>query len=370
MRVGGARGVERRRPALLAMSLAAFGWGCGAPLIETCEAEGDARPVCEFRNPEDLALLPDGARVLVSEFGALDGSRDGWISVYDTATGTRRVLFRGGDAPGAPAPWGDPACPGPPERLSPHGIHLGRRPDGAWQLAVVQHAGRESIELFEVERADQPEVALAWRGCLLAPDTAWLNDVVTLPDGGLLFTRMLARREGVGGILEMIRGAALGADTGWVIEWTRDGSYRELPGTRAPLANGIELSRDGRWIYLNVSGANEVRRIDRETGEIAARGAVPGPDNSTWAPDGSLLVASLTGGLGDLAGCQDLESGQCGAPFEIVALDPDTLARRGVLYRGEGRPPMGGGTVGLRVGDDLLIGTFAGDRILRVAVAD
>ena len=233
----------------------------------------------------------------------------------------------------------------------------------------MQHAGRESIELFEVARADQPEVALTWRGCLLAPGDAWLNDVVAREDGGLLFTRMLARRDGLGAVVEMIRGGLLGADTGWVIEWAGGSRYQEVPGTQAPLANGIELSPDGRFVYLNASGAGEVRRIDRATGEIAARGAVPGPDNSTWAPDGSLLVASLTGGLGDVAACQDLESGQCAGPFEIVALDPDTLARRGVLYRGEGTPPMGGGTVGLRVGPDLLIGTFAGDRILRVTVA-
>ena len=30
------------------------------------------------------------------------------------------------------------------------------------------------------------------------------------------------------------------------------------------------------------------------------------------------------------------------------------------------RMPMGAGTVGLRVGDDLFIGSFHGDRILRV----
>jgi hypothetical protein len=36
-----------------------------------------------------------------------------------------------------------------------------------------------------------------------------------------------------------------------------------------------------------------------------------------------------------------------------------------VLFDSEGYP-MGGGTVGLRVGDDLFIGSFGGDRILRV----
>ncbi len=39
------------------------------------------------------------------------------------------------------------------------------------------------------------------------------------------------------------------------------------------------------------------------------------------------------------------------------------------VYVGNG-PPMGGGTVGLQVGDELFVGSFAGDRVLRVKLSE
>jgi hypothetical protein len=96
--------------------------------VIACEAVGPARPICGFQNPEDLELLPG---------------------------------------------------PGPPPELGPHGIHLAARRDGAQQLLVVNHRGRESVEFFELE----PTPAgwdLAWRGCAVAPEGVWMNEVVTL----------------------------------------------------------------------------------------------------------------------------------------------------------------------------------------------
>ena len=62
--------------------------------------------------------------------------------------------------------------------------------------------------------------------------------------------------------------------------------------------------------------------------------------------------------------CRQLERGACPVPFAIVALDPATMATED-LYVGGG-PPMGAGTVGLQVGRELFIGSFTGDRVLRV----
>ena len=44
--------------------------------------------------------------------------------------------------------WGTPDCPGEPDKaFAPHGIHLSRRGDGRLQLLVVNHGGREAIEV-------------------------------------------------------------------------------------------------------------------------------------------------------------------------------------------------------------------------------
>jgi hypothetical protein len=72
--------------------------------------------------------------------------------------------------------------------------------------------------------------------------------------------------------------------------------------------------------------------------------------------------------LADFQVCGAIESGACPIPFQILAVDPKTMQTE-VLYEGGG-PPMGAGTVGLQLGNELFIGSFAGDRILRVQLAE
>jgi hypothetical protein len=332
--------------------------------ITTCEPKGPARPICGFQNPEDLVALPGGEAILVSEYGAMEGDRPGDLALFVLDSDERRVLFRGGDADGVASTWGDPACPGPPPpAFSPHGIYLSTRPDGALQLLVVQHGGRESIEFFEV-RGSGRDFDVLWRGCVVAPDDTWLNSVAALPDGGFVATHMMSRSAG-----EKDPNAAFQSTepTGYALEWTRAGGFRMLAGTEGVVPNGIEVSPDGRKIFLNLSGGSEVRRIDHSTGEIEARAVVPLPDNARWAPDGRLLVASLLPDESvDFTLCADLESGSCPIGFQIVAIDPDSMETE-VLYRNQG-PPMGGGTIGLQIGRELFIGSFGGDRILRVSL--
>jgi len=332
----------------------------GAEPILDCEPRGRARPVCGFQSPEDLAGLPGGEAVLVSEYGGMLGEKPGDLALLALASDERRVLFRGGDASEVPADgWGDPACPGPPPpSFAPHGIDLARLPGGKLALAAVQHGGRQSIELFEVSGAGS-EWRLAWRGCVVDPEDVWPNDVVWLPDGSLVVSSMMPLSQGLDAMM------AGKADPGFALHWRRGAGFREIPGTRGPLANGVEVSPDGKKLYLNLTRADEVRRIDLATGRVEASARVPGPDNSTWAPDGSLLVASLRAMASeDFAVCNPLPRGACPLPFAIVAVDVDSMQARD-LYLGGGAP-MGAGTVGLQVGNELLIGSFAGDRVLRV----
>jgi hypothetical protein len=343
--------------------LAVFGLAaCGSvEPITSCDPIGRATPLCGFQNPEDLALLPDRGHVLVSEYGDA-GRRPGRISLLDLATGEHESLFAGGE-PEAAGPWGAPDCIGPPSTVfSPHGIHLSRRADGSLQLLVVQHGGRESVEMFEVVPAGD-RWQLSWRGCAIAPDGG-LNDVVASADGGFLVTRF-GPSSTPAFMFAAAKAKLFGGDTGWVYAWSKERGFSEVPGTRAAGPNGIELSADGEKIFLNATLASEVLRIDRRTGAIEARAAVKQPDNLTWASDGRLLVASLRGAMREMLSCNGLERGSCPMPFAIVALDPNTMETE-TLYEGGPGTPSGAGTVGLEVDGALLIGTFAGDRIVRV----
>jgi hypothetical protein len=226
----------------------------------------------------------------------------------------------------------------------------------------VQHGGRESVEFFELAQAGMAWRA-TWRGCAVPPEGSWLNDVAALPGGGFVVTHMLPKGK-MDALVADYGGTP--AAQGHVLEWQSGRGFRVVDGTRSALPNGIEVSRDGSLIYLDVSGANEVWRIERATGRVTGRASVPATDNSTWAADGRLLVASLLSSPESFGVCTNLERGACPLAFQIVAIDPHTLATE-VLYRGSGAP-MGGGTVGLRVGRELFIGSFAGDRILRVSL--
>jgi hypothetical protein len=336
--------------------------GAGEPVI-SCEPVGDARPLCGFQNPEDLVALPGAKSLLVSEFGGVQGERPGAISRLDLATETRTPLYRAGDG-GSPAPgWGDPGCPGAPAQFSPHGIDLVRRRDGALALLVVNHGGREAIEFFEVAPEGR---ALAWRGCVEAPAQGWWNDVAASAGGGFYASQMLPRRGGPAQLLEFFRAAVMRRASGYALHWDPERGFSRVPGSEVVFANGLVLSPDETQLFLNSSLGDGLRRIALPDGGVQARAATPPLDNAAWGSDGKLYVAALTAPMLEIQACNGLERGACPAAFEILAIDPASLASE-VVYRGAGAP-MGGGTVGLRVGDELFVGSFAGDRVLRVAL--
>ena len=108
-----------------------------------------------------------------------------------------------------------------------------------------------------------------------------------------------------------------------------------------------------------------MRRIDRATGSVEAVAELAALDNSTWAPDGKLLVASMNLDSPDgFAVCLEHEGEACPLPFAIEAVDPATM-RSTKRYESRG-VPLGGGTVGLQVGRELFVGSFGGHCMLRV----
>jgi len=348
---------------LLLLVIAPVVLGCQGPPPE--EQPGAEQLVCGFQRPEDLAALPGDQALLVSEYAGSADEGIGALSLLVLATEERRELFRGPGTASAGPSWGDPSCPGPPGAdFSPHGFDLEERADGSLALAVVQHGGRESIELFEVRGSDT-RWDLSWRGCMVAPSFAWLNDVVWLPGtkGELLTTHMRPRpAEGPPPVSD---DEPSSDSRGFVLHWAPGVGFKEVAGTKGMVPNGLEVSADGEKIFLNLSLDKAVQRIDRAKGSVEATAKLDAVDNSTWAPDGSLLVASMHLGSPDgFAICLEHEGEACPLPFSIEAVDPATM-RSTTRYESPG-VPFGGGTVGLQVGRELFVGSFGGDCILRV----
>ncbi len=338
--------------------------GCGerAPPVNGCVPVDDMEPTCGFTRPEDMVLLPDGRTLLISQMGSLGNEAPGSFVLFDTVNETITRL----PAPGLSEepPWGDPACrDAPVDAFSPQGIDLSRRSDGEWQLLAVNQGGRESVEFFQLVDASEG-YRLVWRGCAIADPDNSLNDVVALPDGGFLVTHAYPRHSRRVGPMNfaLLRGL-LGLATGHVLHW--DGvRFSELPGSQMSYPNGIQISRDGHAVFVNAYLGGEVRKLSFPDGKLLGRVRVRRPDNSQWAADGRLLVASHGGSIFTAIRCLTISEGACGLPFAIVAIDPQTLERSTVLEHAG--PPLGAATVAQQVGDHLYLGSFAGDRIVRV----
>lgn len=359
---------------LLACSLC---WGAAfaAEQVTDCRAVGKVEPICGLQGSEDLVSLPGGQALLISQ-SRVDVSHmpimnwlPGGIALLDLKTRKPRVLYPSATASEGSRQWGDPACPGEIGALmAPHGLYLGRRSDGRQQLLVVNHGGRESVEFFEVSGRGR-HVRLAWRGCVVAPEYSFLNDVAAFPGGGFLVTTM-TRNDGPQAMFRDRPRAEAGENTGHVWRWQPGAGFDKLPGSDAPMPNGLQVDKAGRTLYLNISTTQGggVRKIDIATGKTLGFAPLANPDNSSWAPDGQLLVAGITADA-DVAPCAKVGfQVPCGAKSRITAIDPATMTARGV-FEHEGLP-MGLFTGVVQVGRTLYIGSTSVDRILRVPVPD
>ena len=327
--------------------------GCGVPV-------GKVTPICGLRAPEDLEVLPGSRNLLVSEFGGLAGGA-GRLSALHLASRTVHPLYPQNALAGEQR-WGDAACPGEPgANFSPHGIHLAMRADGRRRLLVVNHGGRESVEMFELHRT-RHGFALAWRGCVMSHADEYLNDVASLPDGGFLVTVMMKR-----GDPEALRRGLRGDVTGYVLRWHPRNGWSRLPGSESSMPNGIQTDPRGRYAFLATPGTKQVWKIALPGGERLGAASTANPDNLAWTARGRLLTAGMDAGgehLFEL--CRTGAEPECFAPSHVDEIDPETM--RVTRLFAFGNREMHPATVGVRVGERLYVGSYAGDRLLEVAL--
>ncbi|HEU4617366.1 MAG TPA: hypothetical protein VFV10_04960 [Gammaproteobacteria bacterium] len=240
-----------------------------------------------------------------------------------------------------------PDCPGPPRgEFTTHGLYLEPGDGRTRRLMAVGHGARESIEVFDVDTSSATP-RLTWIGCVVAPDPIGLNSVRGLPDGGFITTNWLPR----GGSDEAMQRMMAGEKNGELWEWHTASGWRKVPGSEAAGANGIELSDDGKTVYMAAWGSQSFVRFTRGV-TPPKRDEIPlgfRVDNLHFAHDGTLLAA------GQITDVDPPTS-------RVVKIDPRTLAVRDVLTL-PGNATFAGSTAAIDVGTSLWLGAYRGNRI-------
>ena len=340
--------------------------------IEGCESDETFTVYCNYQNPEDLAVLPDGRHILVSEFGAIvplsPTNVQGNLSLLDTTDGRKKNL----EIEMSDNVWGDPECQRDSMVLSPHGIDINERLDGSYQLAIVNHMPTETIELFEL-RAINDAWSLTWRGCVNAPVHGYFNDVALSSNGSFYVSQMYDKN------ISLFMLAVLDntkEDTGYVYHWRRQNGFERLVNTDGAFPNGVELSDDENNLFINYAFGNKTSKYNLLSKSIEASFSMNGiPDNITVDGDYIWVGAQDHSGLDSLIYCgvfakdvfEDPMINQCPLPFAAYQLRQSDLSL--VNSYKYSNTVMGTATVALSLNGQLYIGTYHGDRIASVELS-
>lgn len=314
----------------------------GAAPSPPCEPFGSTRYVCDVQVVEDMMVAPGGRWVIGSAMTAGAGGLYLIDSRSLKAHPARIVVGK------AQAPYN--RCPGPPDTklLRTHGLDVKPGPGKTATIYAVAHGGRESVEVFRID-ASRDEPVVTWIGCVVLPAKASGNAVVALSGGRLAVSKFM-NADDEKGIDHILNGQV----TGTVYIWTPGQGFDELPGTEFSGDNGMVVSKDGKWLYVNDFGAKAVYRVPLDhSGEITRVKTDFRPDNLRWAPDGKIIA---TGQFVEQNNRDALHG------WAAVKIDPDTLKIEPYL-KVAGSPAFDNGTTTLVVGRDLYIGTYRGDRV-------
>jgi hypothetical protein len=348
----------KARSLLLGLALATCVLPTGGTRAADCAPDGNVKFVCGTVNPEDLVAVPGGDWVVVS------GMNGGGIHLVNTHDHQATRIFPSASAKEKLDSRTYSSCPGPldavgKEKISAHGINLRPGRGGVHTLYLVYHGARESIEVFDLDVKTKAPT-LTWVGCVVAPESVAGNAVAPLPGDGFVVTNPYRRT------LPKARDLAIaGSNSGEVWEWHSSAGWTMIPGSEGRGPNGIEVSKDGKWLYINLWPASQVVRISR--GQTPVKKDVIDvtfhPDNIRWQADGSLLTAGHYAPTIEKA-TECLRKKCPDAAARVARLDPETMKAKEIVNY-PSSDVFFGATAALQVGKEIWIGSVRGDRVAR-----
>ncbi|WP_457190520.1 hypothetical protein [Nocardioides sp. P5_E3] len=362
--------MTNHRPRTLAAALAAF------TIVIAAAPATLAAPAESYRlsfipappSPEDIIAVPGTRKVVVSALAA-DPLAEGSVGhLYAMDATTRKATEIWPDAAWRTA-WDKdtyPDCPGPPDptKASPHGINIATDAAGRSTLYVVNHGGREAIEVFRIRGGKNETLRLTWKGCAEMPAGTFPNGVAPLPDrDGFVVSNFLDPTSA-----NPFAGMFTGAKTGDVREWTPRRGWRTVPRSALGGANGIEVTPDGRAVIVAAWGERKLYRIPLRRdirSQTRTWVQVPmKPDNLRWTADGRLLLTGQDITEQQFLACETGNLTGCPTGVRVLRVNPNTMRVRTILHSDTKRFRVP--TVAAPVGDDVWVGTVKGNTIARL----
>lgn len=339
--------------AALCLSTSAFGADNQSD-TNTCLASGDLNYVCGMKNPEDLAVL--NQHYLIASGMAPESG----LHLIDTQHKTaERLAFAVAQNP----QYKD--CDAAPvaDEMQAHGISLRKVSKNQSWLYVVNHGGseqitdlangkgRETIEVFSIDtQNDKP--SLTWQGCVKMPENLVANGVVSNKNGAIYSTVSLHPNDTAMDFFGT-------RPTGAVYRWTpQSGKFEKLQGTEMVGNNGIEISKNGKYLY--VVGMTQVAKFTAtQPAKTVATAKIDSGlgDNIRWAGNRLIIGASR------LENCPPAGAGfSCMTGYHVSAVNTRNL-KITPLLKGENTAEFSGVSVALPVKNTLWLGSFHGDRL-------
>ena len=328
-----------------------------SPAPDTCAPEGALNFICGGENPEDVVLVPDSARLLAGGMKAGSG-----LHLIDTPTKTVTNLYPA-DAPNSAQDQTTYAgCPSPldPAQANLHGLSIRQTDTDRYTVYAVNHGGRESVEVFDLDTHTATPSA-TWKGCVLMPGGLKGNGVATFGDGTILVTVPYMPGKTFDDVVA-------GQTTGTVLMWTPGTQmFRPIPGTELLGNNGIETSPDDSKFYVVSPRERRVVEFARDNPGTPLRVAqLQGfvPDNVHWTADNQLITAGQTDAEPGCGGTPSREEAllECSTGYKVDTIDPATMIAT-ELATGPTTPDFPGAASAVQVGNELWLGSFYADRL-------
>jgi hypothetical protein len=355
--------------ALLASSMIiGFAGSHPARAAEPCNDIGKAKFACVSGNAEDVMLLPGTDWLVISgSLRAVNVKTYAEANLFPTEIKWDKTLYG--------------ACPGPltgkeveEKKIHAHGINFRAGRNGSFIVYDVHHGERESIEVFEVNVSGKAPTS-AWVGCVPAPPDAGFNGMAVLPDNGLAVTSFTRRSaggfRGEKGKATRARLTA-GEDVSEIWEWHPGKEWFIIPGSQGPGLNGLEASKDGKYLYASGWANGQIIRYTR--GDAPPERKVIAtvnfhPDNMRWQTDGSLVTAGQNGSVDEVLD-ECLANARCTKTASSAAIiDPNTGKVREVFSNYASNDQFDLATGGVIANGELWVGSIGrGKRLGRFSL--